>query len=154
MNKMNIIISGYGKMGSLFEAHAAEKNWNVKAIIDPSVSPKQTLRVTEIYKQAAELPEDLAKNCIAIDFSHPSCAYNNICEFAKKKIPAVVGTTGWYDKLDEVKKIVLVLIVFMLFLKTVYPWGWCRWTALQPVPVCPCGAGGCWSKPQVHLLRF
>jgi 4-hydroxy-tetrahydrodipicolinate reductase len=97
---MNIIVCGYGKMGALIEARALEKKWNVAAVLDPAAASSP--HGTPIYKNIADLPA----GAVAIDFTHPSCVYKNICEFAKKKIPLVVGTTGWYDKLDDVKKII------------------------------------------------
>lgn len=43
---------------------------------------------------------------VCIDFSHPDAILNNIHTLAKAGKNIVVGTTGWYDKLDEVKQIV------------------------------------------------
>jgi 4-hydroxy-tetrahydrodipicolinate reductase len=43
---------------------------------------------------------------VAIEFSTPSTVIENIEFLAKKGINVVCGTTGWYDKIDEVKKII------------------------------------------------
>ena len=39
-----------------------------------------------------------------IDFSFPETAVNNIYKSFENNIPVIVGTTGWYDRLPEVKK--------------------------------------------------
>lgn len=41
---------------------------------------------------------------VLIDFSFPETAVSNIYNCFKNKIPVVVGTTGWYEKLPEVKE--------------------------------------------------
>ncbi len=41
---------------------------------------------------------------IAIEFSQPDQAFANICRCFDLHLPVVVGTTAWYDHLDEVKK--------------------------------------------------
>lgn len=40
---------------------------------------------------------------VAIDFSMPSAAVENILKCFKAKVPIVVGTTGWYDQFDVIK---------------------------------------------------
>ena len=41
---------------------------------------------------------------VAIEFSQPDQAYNNINRCFDLHLPIVVGTTAWYDRLDEVKE--------------------------------------------------
>lgn len=41
---------------------------------------------------------------VAIEFSQPDQAYSNICRCFDLHLPIVVGTTAWYDRLDEVKE--------------------------------------------------
>lgn len=43
---------------------------------------------------------------VAIDFSIPEAVLPNIQKLLALGIPTVVGATGWYDKLDEVKQLV------------------------------------------------
>ncbi len=43
---------------------------------------------------------------VAIEFSTPAAVIENIKFLASKKINIVCGTTGWYDKSNEVKEIV------------------------------------------------
>ena len=44
---------------------------------------------------------DLGRCDVAIDFSMPSTAVENIHKCFDLNLPVVVGTTGWYDRLDE-----------------------------------------------------
>ena len=41
---------------------------------------------------------------VAIDFSMPTSAYDNIMKCFDANVPVVVGTTGWYDQFDAIKK--------------------------------------------------
>jgi 4-hydroxy-tetrahydrodipicolinate reductase len=41
---------------------------------------------------------------VAIDFSMPSAAVDNILKCCEAKVPIVVGTTGWYDQFDYIKE--------------------------------------------------
>lgn len=94
---MEITIIGYGKMGHEIERLAKEKGFKITSIIDP-ISDNATHR--NINK------ESLKDADVVIDFTHPSTVVENIkkvCSFGKNM---VVGTTGWYDQMDEVKKII------------------------------------------------
>jgi 4-hydroxy-tetrahydrodipicolinate reductase len=90
---MRIGIIGYGKMGQLIEEIAIKEGHEVNAIIDP-------LKGTVISK------ESLKDVDVCIDFSMPKTAIENIEKLAKLGKNIVVGTTGWYDKMDSVEKIV------------------------------------------------
>ncbi len=50
--------------------------------------------------------EDLKAGDVAIEFTAPGSAIENINLCLEATVPVVVGTTGWYEKLDEVRKIV------------------------------------------------
>ena len=41
---------------------------------------------------------------VAIEFSQPDQAFDNICRCFDLHLPVVVGTTAWYDRLEEIKK--------------------------------------------------
>lgn len=45
----------------------------------------------------------LSKADVAIEFSEPHAAVDNIYKCFDAKVPVVVGTTGWYDRIEEVK---------------------------------------------------
>jgi 4-hydroxy-tetrahydrodipicolinate reductase len=105
---MDVVICGYGKMGTLIERVLTEKGHSVAAVIDTSTSvSKSGAPVFKSIKLAFETNGTLIKKAdVAIDFTHPSVVLENIKNFAEKQIPLVVGTTGWYNNLDDVKKII------------------------------------------------
>ncbi|MDR3325063.1 MAG: 4-hydroxy-tetrahydrodipicolinate reductase [Spirochaetaceae bacterium] len=98
---MNIIISGYGKMGRLIEERAGERGHGVVAIVDPALAGGASKTGAPGYGSLDDVQSGvLAKADLALDFTHPSVAADNVKAFAGKKIPLVVGTTGW--ELSEV----------------------------------------------------
>jgi 4-hydroxy-tetrahydrodipicolinate reductase len=48
--------------------------------------------------------ENLKKADVAIEFTNPESAYENINLCFDADLPVVSGTTGWLDKYDEIKK--------------------------------------------------
>ena len=48
-------------------------------------------------------PSTLSNVDVAVDFSLPSYALDHIRQYCEWGVPAVVGTTGWYDDLDTVE---------------------------------------------------
>ena len=94
---MNIAIIGYGKMGHIIEKVALDKGMNVKAKIDPFVEDATHKEINE---------ESLKDIDVCIEFTAPDIAVGNIKKIAALKKNIVVGTTAWYDQLEEVKKAV------------------------------------------------
>jgi 4-hydroxy-tetrahydrodipicolinate reductase len=89
---MNIALLGYGKMGKEIEAIALNRNHHVVLKID-----KDNIdQITE---------SDLGKAEVAIEFSTPDTVIDNIKKCISAKLPVVVGTTGWYDRFNEIKKL-------------------------------------------------
>ena len=107
---MIIAIIGYGKMGRLIEERAMEKGHKTAAVIDPHVKGIEsqgnayTPGACQIYKSLESLVQLKEKPDLAIEFTHPDHAVENLLFLAKAKIPAVSGTTGWYSKLPEITK--------------------------------------------------
>ena len=88
---MNIAIIGYGKMGHEIEKAALAKGYSIIVTIDNPTEWEERL-------------EQLKKADVAIDFSQPNQAVDNINRCFDLHLPVVVGTTAWYDHLDEIKK--------------------------------------------------
>lgn len=87
---MEIALIGYGKMGKTIEALALGDGLDIGLRIDTNNTSLLT---------SGEL-----KQCdVAIEFSRPDTAVDNIVHCFKAGVPVVVGTTGWLDKLPEVK---------------------------------------------------
>ena len=93
---MNIAIVGYGKMGQEIERVAKERKITVKLTLDI----KSNLNGMAITSQTLQDVD------VCIDFSTPTAVVHNIAAAAECKKNIVVGTTGWYDKMKEVEKIV------------------------------------------------
>ena len=99
---MKIALIGYGKMGRLIEQIALSRGHMITAKISPSLK-------TKITAQALAAAE------VCIDFSHPECVLNNIEQLCHLKKSVVVGTTGWYDNLDQVKNLVQEYSIGLLY---------------------------------------
>ncbi|MFH1642002.1 MAG: 4-hydroxy-tetrahydrodipicolinate reductase [Nanoarchaeota archaeon] len=95
---MNIAIIGYGAMGKIVEETAVSKGHTIKSIIDPVADGTTHKEINEGSLKDVD---------VCIEFSVPAVAVNNLKKIAKHKKNLVLATTGWYDQLDEVKKIVM-----------------------------------------------
>lgn len=81
---MRIAILGYGKMGKMIEKIALNRGHEIVAKID--------INSTDINFNKAD---------VAIDFSIPDAAFNNIKRCLENGVPVISGTTGWLDKYPE-----------------------------------------------------
>lgn len=89
---MKIALFGYGKMGKEIEQIALSRDHEITLKID----------VNNIHSVTKE---DLQKCDAGIEFSTPHSAISNMTRSFEAGLPIVVGTTGWYDKAEEVKKL-------------------------------------------------
>jgi 4-hydroxy-tetrahydrodipicolinate reductase len=96
MKTMNIAIIGYGNMG-----HEIEKIANDKGISTVTIDPDEE---SANFKEINE--ESMNGVDVCVDFTHPESVIGNIEKISKFKKNIVVGTTGWYDNMDDVKKII------------------------------------------------
>jgi 4-hydroxy-tetrahydrodipicolinate reductase len=88
---MKIAILGYGKMGQEVERIAISRKHEVILIIDS---------IEDWEKDGQRLGEaDLA-----IEFSQPDTVLENIDHCFDANVPVVVGTTGWYEDVEQVRK--------------------------------------------------
>jgi 4-hydroxy-tetrahydrodipicolinate reductase len=92
---MKIALIGYGKLGHQIEQIAQTKGHEIIAKFSSQSPPIQ------------ESKETLQNVDVCIDFSSPYCVVDNIKALAEQGKSVVVGTTGWYDQLNEVKDYVL-----------------------------------------------
>ncbi|MBI5021273.1 MAG: 4-hydroxy-tetrahydrodipicolinate reductase [Ignavibacteriales bacterium] len=102
---MNIALFGYGNMGKEVERLAKEKNIILKKIF----TIENNLRAMGITKDALKDVD------VCIDFSVPTAVVENIKAVAELGKNMVIGTTGWYDKIKEVEKIVKVNKIGFLY---------------------------------------
>jgi 4-hydroxy-tetrahydrodipicolinate reductase len=93
-NKVKVALIGYGKMGKEIEALCKDSEiFEIVSISYKNVSDKLDIK-------------GITKADVAIDFTSKDVVLKNIEEVSKLGVNMVVGTTGWSDSLDEVKKIV------------------------------------------------
>lgn len=90
MDKLKIILIGYGRMGHEVEKIAEQRGHRVVMTIDQDNQDKMT-------------GENLQKADVAIEFSLPDAAYNNIITCLQVGLPVVSGTTGWLEKMPQVR---------------------------------------------------
>ncbi|MDR1956222.1 MAG: 4-hydroxy-tetrahydrodipicolinate reductase [Treponema sp.] len=102
---MNIAIIGYGNMGRLIEAQALSRNHVITAVVDPQITERHTPRGAPVFANLSE-GGTLGGADLAIEFTRPDTAVENIKTLAERKIPVLTGTTGWLDRLDEVTQAV------------------------------------------------
>lgn len=92
---MKIALVGTGQMGQAVERVGRQRGHEVAARFD-----------AECPLTEAEGPEALSGADVAIDFTLPELALPHIERYCRWGLPAVVGTTGWYDGLDRVRRLV------------------------------------------------
>ena len=87
---MDLILIGYGKMNHLVEQLAGESGH----------------RVLHVVRSGADWRHGWAPGLVAIDFSVPEAVLDNLERLMTAGIPAVIGTTGWYEHLDRARELV------------------------------------------------
>lgn len=85
---MNIAIVGYGKMGKAIAEIAAQRNHTIAVIIDADNA--QEINNLNHYNTQ-----------VAIEFTTPETAYNNIATCMLQSVPTVCGSTGWNNKIIQ-----------------------------------------------------
>ena len=96
---MKIAIVGYGRMGKMVHSIlSSSEEHSVTAIIDPESTDSDVTA-----RKVCE--ETLSASDAVIEFSSPSAVLNNLEVYAHLQLPAVIGTTGWLDNLQEAENI-------------------------------------------------
>ena len=114
-----ICLIGYGKMGRMIHQLAESKACQVVSIIDPNagfdasrVGPLAGFDASRVDpnssdpllpKYVSEITKASLNNAdVAIDFSHPTAAVQNLIKLIELRQNTVVGTTGWHEMLSEI----------------------------------------------------
>lgn len=87
---MNIALIGYGKMGKAIEEIALQRGHTIVLKIDVDNADELT-------------KENLAKTDVAIEFTGPHSAFDNVKKLMQFGTATICGSTGWLDKLEEIK---------------------------------------------------
>ena len=88
---MRIALIGDGKMGKELEKAAHEKHHEIVMIVKSS-----NARDIDNLKSS--------KADVAIEFSTPGVVIQNIYKCFDAGVPVIVGTTGWYNQIPEVRE--------------------------------------------------
>jgi len=89
---MRIAIIGYGKMGKTIESIATQQ------------ADEIVLRITD--ENIGDLTvENLRQADVAIEFTRPEAAFDNIKMCLEAGTPVVSGTTGWIEKIPEIRRL-------------------------------------------------
>ncbi len=93
---MDLAIIGYGKMGRLIEQLAPEYGFSVRV----------KLRGDDNRNLEGLTEESLRGVNVAVEFSTAAAAVRNIGRLAELSVNVVVGTTGWFDRLEQARTVV------------------------------------------------
>jgi len=92
---MNILVLGRGKTGALVAEVAATRGHKVR-----TMGSDENAGAAALSKEALQ-----SVDCV-IDFTTPTAVIPNIIACTQAGANMVVGATGWYDKLPQVKELV------------------------------------------------
>ncbi|MCW3106049.1 MAG: dapB [Segetibacter sp.] len=87
---MKIALIGYGKMGHAIEEIAVKKGHEIVLKIHIDNTEEMTL-------------QNLQKADVAIEFTGPESAVENLKKCFEAGVPVVCGSTGWLHKWEEIK---------------------------------------------------
>jgi 4-hydroxy-tetrahydrodipicolinate reductase len=88
---MKIALIGYGKMGRAIEEIAIKKGHEIVLKINIDNIEEMT-------------PENLQSAEVAIEFTGPESAVENLQKCFEARVPVVCGSTGWMNKWEDIKK--------------------------------------------------
>jgi 4-hydroxy-tetrahydrodipicolinate reductase len=89
---MFIALIGYGKMGKEIEAVAMRRGHSISCKISSA-------------NQYEMNPQVLQWADVAIEFTKPEAAFDNVTSCLNANLPVVCGTTGWVNKKSEIEKL-------------------------------------------------
>jgi 4-hydroxy-tetrahydrodipicolinate reductase len=88
MQHLTIALIGYGRMGKLIESIAEQRGHTIGFIVS---------------SQNANFNAQQIAHCdVAIEFSLPNAAPANIKKCIDANVPVAIGTTGWYEHIEEI----------------------------------------------------
>ena len=88
---MKIALLGYGKMGQEIHKLAEKRGHEIVLIID---NDDEWQEKGPLLKEAE----------VALEFTTPDSAVDNIMHCFKADIPVIVGTTGWIEDIDNIRR--------------------------------------------------
>ena len=93
---MKIAIIGYGKMGHMIEEVARSRGHQIVGVIDPRLNEELKIKNEELSLPLIDFEsEEFRSADVAIEFTTPATAEDNIRKAWEQGVPVVCGTTGW-----------------------------------------------------------
>lgn len=92
---MKIALIGYGKMGRAIEEIAVQRGHEI--VLKVGIENLEDNTISNIRKAD-----------IAIEFTGPESAYENVIRCIEAGVPVVCGSTGWLSRYEEAKTLALV----------------------------------------------
>ncbi len=89
---MKIALIGYGKMGHMIEEIAQQRGHEIVLRINSSNKSEMT-------------PEKLSEADVAIEFTNPESAFENVRRCLEYAVPVVSGSTGWNSQIESAKNL-------------------------------------------------
>jgi 4-hydroxy-tetrahydrodipicolinate reductase len=93
---INLALLGYGKMGRTISQIAPQRGFQVRLVMDIDANPHAQGISREKFQGVD----------VCVDFTTPDAAVENVRRVAEVGCNLVVGTTGWTERLEEVRAIV------------------------------------------------
>jgi len=92
---LRIAIIGYGKMGRSIQRLAPEHNCEVAQIVRSAGNPNTAILNRNL----------LSGIDVAIEFTTPLAAPQNLFQLIEAGVPVVTGTTGWFAELPQIREL-------------------------------------------------
>jgi 4-hydroxy-tetrahydrodipicolinate reductase len=93
---LNLALLGYGKMGRTLAQIAPQRGFQVRLVMDIDANP----HAQGITREKFEGMD------VCVDFTSPDAVVENVRRVAEVGCNLVIGTTGWTDRLEEVRQVV------------------------------------------------
>ena len=98
--KIRLLLGGSeGRMGRIIQSLAL-KSGDIEIVHGFDIKKDDLNRFSDLTKSNEHLDQ---KVDVYLDFTAPNSIMENVEQASKAGIDSVIGTTGWYDKLEEVK---------------------------------------------------
>ena len=94
---MKISLIGYGKMGRMIEEEALNQGHDIVSKVDP-YDTQATHKIINA--------DSLGDADVCIEFTTPETVIDNISIISSLGKNIVIGTTGWYDRIDEISDLI------------------------------------------------
>lgn len=93
---IRLLLLGYGRMGTAIEQLAQARGFAISGVLTIESNADGEGLTAQVVNGAD----------VVVDFTQSDAVLENVRRVAGVGKPMVIGTTGWYDKLDEARKIV------------------------------------------------